>query len=67
MKIELTLHQKELEEAVKEYLDRKGFFVTGSVRFAASQATDYTDQPTGSYVVSAKTDAKTKEPDTRYP
>lgn len=54
MKIEMTLNHKEIEDAIREYVIKRGHVPKSPVELKASQATDYLDQPTGGHVVSAK-------------
>jgi hypothetical protein len=60
MKIELTLHHTEVEEAIKEYVVKRGYVPLAKADLSASQSTDYLDQPTGGHVVSAKIKVESK-------
>lgn len=60
MKIEMTLRGDEIREALKEYLDRRGFVVKGDIKLDASPASDYLDRPTGGHAVSARMEVETK-------
>lgn len=62
MKIEMTLDEKEIGIAIKEYIDRNGFVASGEVTFSASPSADCFDRPTGGHYVTAKITTQKKEP-----
>jgi hypothetical protein len=58
----MTMDEKEIGIAIKEYLDRNGFVATGEVTFSASPSADCFDRLTGNHYVTAKIAAQKKEP-----
>lgn len=54
MKLEMILHEKELAEAVRDYVVKKKFRPLSAVQFNATPTMDLMDNPTGGYGVSAK-------------